>query len=212
MIELNSSSVSFGHCLDLCTRPWVSSIGASQALYWNLQTKEEMRYAKKAIYVIDQLMSELVMDKLKLLRECELFRSLNEHQLNSVSEMCSEDEFEAGTVICKQGHREEKLHVIANGVVGIMLEVGSLTQRQVQSLSQYEVFGWSSVLDPFVATATVKAIRKTKTLAFDGQEIHGLCLTNPEIGCRISRGIARVIATRLREAYTQLLGVSGQLT
>jgi len=195
----------------LCPRPWGSSIGTSQVLYWNSQKQEAILYSEGLIYTVDELISDSEMDKLKLLRECDLFRSLNEHQLKTVTEMCVEEDFEAGTVICKQGHKEEKLHVIADGVVGIMLEVGLLTQRQVQSLSQYDVFGWSSVLDPFLATATVKAIGKTKTLAFDGQEIHGLCLTNPEIGCRISRGIARIVATRLREAYTQLLGVGGQM-
>ncbi len=152
------------------------------------------------------------MNKQKVLRECDLFKSLNEKQIEVVEKMCTEEEFDAGVMICKQGRKEEKLHVIVDGVVGIILEVGPLTQRQVQSVCQYQVFGWSSMLDPFTCTASVKAIKRTKTLAFNGEELHGLCLTNPEIGCRISRGIACVVATRLREAYTQLLGVSGQLT
>ena len=148
------------------------------------------------------------MGKFDVLRKCEVFRALDDKQLREVEKMCDYEEFEAGTIICKQGHKEEKLYVIEHGTVGIILEVGPLAQRQVQAVTDYEVFGWSAMLDPYICTATVKALEKTKALAFDGQELSGLCVTKPEIGCRISRGIARVVASRLRQAYAQLLGVT----
>ncbi len=118
MVVLNSSSISFGRSLVLCTWPWDSYIGTSEALYWDSKIKEDTLYVDGLIHVVEQWKSDLGMDKLKILRESELFRSLNEHQLKAVSEMCVEKDFEAGAVICKQGCREEKLHVIANGVVG----------------------------------------------------------------------------------------------
>jgi CRP-like cAMP-binding protein len=151
------------------------------------------------------------MKKLDVLRKCEMFRALDEKQLREVEKMCDYAEFGGGTIICKQGCEEEKLYVIENGTVGIILEVGPLAQRQVQAVTDYEAFGWSAMLDPYICTATVKALEKTKALAFDGRELSGLCVTRPEIGCRISRGIARVVASRLRQAYAQLLGVTAQV-
>jgi len=148
------------------------------------------------------------MKKFDVLRKCEVFRTLDDKQLREVEKMCDYEELEAGTIICKQGHKEEKLYIIEHGAVGIILEVGPLAQRQVQAVTDYEVFGWSAMLDPYICTATVKALENTKVLAFDGQELSGLCVTKPEIGCRISRGIARVVASRLRQAYAQLLGVT----
>ncbi len=151
------------------------------------------------------------MKKFDVLRKCEVFRALDDKQLREVEKMCESTEFEAGVIICKQSRKEEKLYVIENGTVGIILEVGPLAQRQVQAVADFEAFGWSSMLDPYVCTATVKALEKTKVLAFDGKELSSLCTTKPEIGCRISRGIARVVATRLRQAYAQLLGVTSQV-
>ena len=151
------------------------------------------------------------MNKFDVLRKCEMFRTLDDKQLREVEKMCDYTEFEGGTIICKQGCKEEKLYVIDNGTVGIILEVGPLAQRQVQAVTDYEAFGWSAMLDPYICTATVKALEKTKALAFDGQELSALCVTKPEIGCRVSRGIARVVATRLRQAYAQLLGVTSQV-
>ncbi|MBM3118120.1 MAG: cyclic nucleotide-binding domain-containing protein [Chloroflexi bacterium] len=148
------------------------------------------------------------MNKFDVLRKCDMFRALDDKQLREVEKMCDYEEFEAGAIICKQGFREEKLYVIEYGTVGIILEVGPLAQRQVQAVTDFDVFGWSSMLDPYVCTATVKALEKTRALAFDGQELSGLCVTRHEIGCRVSRGIARVVAMRLRQAYIQLVGVT----
>ena len=94
--------------------------------------------------------------------------------------------------------------------MGIILEVGPLSQRQVQAASNFETVVCSAVIEPYTCTATVKAIEKTKVLAFKGEELQSLCLTRPEIGCKVSRGVARVVATRLRSAYTQLLGITSQ--
>ena len=151
------------------------------------------------------------MKKFDVLKKCEMFRALDDKQLREVEKMCDYAEFEGGTIICKQECKEEKLYIIESGTVGIILEVGPLAQRQVQAVTDYEVFGWSAMLDPYICTATVKALEKTKALAFDGQELSALCITKPEIGCRVSRGIARVVATRLRQAYSQLLGVTSQV-
>ena len=151
------------------------------------------------------------MKEFDVLRKCDMFRALDDKQLREVEKMCSAEEFEAGVIVYKQGSKEERLYVIEHGVVGIILEVGPLAQRQVQAVTDYEVFGWSAMLDPYICTATVKALEQTKVLAFDGQELSSLCISKPEIGCRISRGIARVVAMRLCQAYAQLLGVTSQV-
>jgi len=151
------------------------------------------------------------LDKLEVLRKCDMFRALDEKQLKVVEKMCTTEVLEPGAIVCKQEVVGGKLYVIEEGLVGIILEVGPLSQRQVQSASNFEVFGWSSMIEPFTCTATVKAIEKTKVLAFEGQEVHGLCVSNPAIGCRVHSGLARVIAERLRHAYNQLLGVTSQI-
>jgi CRP/FNR family cyclic AMP-dependent transcriptional regulator len=148
------------------------------------------------------------MEKFGVLRKCDMFRALDDAQLGELRDMCRYEVFEAGAIVCKQGRKEEKFYVIEHGGVGIILEVGPLARRQVQGVTDYEVFGWSALLAPYIATATVKALEKTRVLAFDGQELLSLCVTKPDIGCKVSRGIARVVATRLHQAYAQLLGVT----
>jgi CRP/FNR family cyclic AMP-dependent transcriptional regulator len=150
------------------------------------------------------------MDKLEALKKCDVFRDLSDEQLSAVEKICTPEVFDAGAIICKQGKREKTLYVVEEGLVGIILEVGPLAKRQVQAVSNFESFGWSAMLEPYFSTATVKALEQTKALAFDGQDLRDLCTIRPEIGYRVSRGLARVIAGRLRQAYTQLLGVTDE--
>lgn len=150
------------------------------------------------------------MDKIEVLKRSDLLRDMTDEQLGVLEEMCTPEMFEPGTIISRQGRIEEKVYIIEEGLVGIILEVGPLAQRQVQAVCDFETFGWSGMIQPHTSTATVKAIEKTKVLGFDGQQLCDLCLTKPEIGCKLCRAMARVVATRLRQAYTQLLGVTSQ--
>ena len=150
------------------------------------------------------------MDKLEVLRKAELFRELNDEQLSVVEKLCTPQVFEAGAVICKQGTQADRIYVIEEGLAGIILEVGPLSERQVQAASNFEVVGWSGLIEPYLSTATVKAIEETKVLAFDARELGRLLRTNHEIGYKVGPAVARVVAKRLHSAYTQLLGVTSQ--
>jgi CRP-like cAMP-binding protein len=151
------------------------------------------------------------MDKLEVLRKSDLFGGLSDEQLGVVEKMCTSEVFEPGAIICKQDRKQERIYVIEEGLVGIFIEVGPLSQRQIQAASNFETFGWSAMIEPHFCSATAKALEKTKALAFKGQELCDLCLTRPDIGCKVCRTVARIVAARLRHAFTQCLGVTYQV-
>ena len=150
------------------------------------------------------------MDKLEVLRKSDLFRGLSDEQLGVVGKMCTSEVFEPGAIICKQDRKQERIYVIEAGLVGIFIELGPLSQRQIQAASNFETFGWSAMIEPYFCSATAKALEKTKVLAFKGQELCSLCDSKPGIGCKVCRAVARIVATRLRHAFTQCLGVTYQ--
>jgi len=150
------------------------------------------------------------MDKLEVLRRSDLFHELNDEQLGLVAEMCTYEVYELGAIIHKANTTIDRLYVIEEGLVGIILEPGPLSQRQLQAACNFETFGWSALIPPHQSTATVKAIERTRVLAFNRQDLIDLCCANPEVGCVLYRAIARVIADRLHSAFMQLLGVTSQ--
>jgi CRP-like cAMP-binding protein len=149
-------------------------------------------------------------NKLEVLKKCNLFRDLNDEQLNVVEKMSTYEVFEPGVVICKEGSKADKIWVIEEGLAAVILQVGPLAQRQLQSVSSSECFGWSAMIEPHARTSTVKAIRRTRVLAFSGQELCDLCRTDPEMGYKIITGLSRMLGTRLRHAFTQLVGVTSE--
>ncbi|MFC1974488.1 Crp/Fnr family transcriptional regulator [Chloroflexota bacterium] len=150
------------------------------------------------------------MTKLEVLKRCPFVRELNDEQLKIMAGLCAPEVFEAGERLCKQGRTQERIYLIEDGLVGIYLELGPMNQRQLQSASNFEVVGWSAMLPPYRCSATVNAIETTKVLTFDGKELVNLCESYPDIGCRVHRGLASLIAVRLHHAFTQLMGVTGE--
>jgi CRP-like cAMP-binding protein len=150
------------------------------------------------------------MDKIEVLKRSDLFRELDDEHLALVAEMGTQQVFDAGTIIYKQGALADQIHVIEEGLMGIILEVGPLAQRQVQAAANFESFGWSAMIPPYTRTATVKALERTKVIVFNGRELAAFCTTYCDVGFKIMQAVARVIAERLRQAYIQLLGVTDE--
>jgi CRP-like cAMP-binding protein len=150
------------------------------------------------------------MDKLEVLRRSDIFHYLDENDLKTVEKMCTAEVFEPGTIIFRQDKEADKIYVIEEGLVSICLEMGPTDRRQLQAASNFECFGWTATIPPFRHLGTVKALERTKALAFEGKELRNLIYTNPRLCAAIAGGVAYVISQRLQTAYSQLMGCSYQ--
>jgi CRP-like cAMP-binding protein len=150
------------------------------------------------------------MERIEVLRRSDIFHYLEEDELKIVEKMCTPEVFEAGTIICKQDREEHKIYVIEEGLVSILLELGPTDKRQIQAASNFECISWSATIPPFRCTATVKAVERTKVLAFEGKELRDLVYTHPKLCAEIAGGVAYVISQRLRAAFNQLMGCTYQ--
>lgn len=150
------------------------------------------------------------MAKFDVLKRCSMVRDLSDEQLKIIAKLAKEETYEVGELLIRQGRTVEKLFLIEDGLVGIYLELGPITHRLLQTASEFEVVGWTSMLPPYRARATAKAIETTKALAFSAKGLIALCEKNPEIGNEIYRGLATLIALRLGSAFIQLMGVTSQ--
>jgi CRP-like cAMP-binding protein len=150
------------------------------------------------------------MDRIEVLRRSDIFHYLEDDELMEVEKMCSPEIFEAGEIICRQDREQDKLYIIEDGLVSVLLELGPTDRRQIQAASNFECFGWSATIPPFRCTATARALERTKVLAFNGMELRNLVYTNPKLCAEIAGGVAYVISQRLRAAFTQLMGVTYQ--
>ena len=150
------------------------------------------------------------MVKFDVLKRCSMVRDLSDEQLKTIAKLGKEETYEVGELLVKQGRTAEKLFLIEDGLVGIYLELGPITHRLLQAASEFEVVGWTSMLPPYRARATAKAIETTRVLALRSKDLIALCEKDCEIGNEIYRGLATLIAMRLNSAFIQLMGVTSQ--
>ena len=150
------------------------------------------------------------MDKIEILKKSEVFHSLTDEQLRLVLKACTTETYEPGVTLFKQDTKLDKMFVIEEGLIGIFLQLGPLSERQVQSASNFDVVGWSALTPPYISTATTKVLEKTKLIAVDANELARLFRSNPEIMYKVGSAVACLVAKRLRSAYHQLLGVAAQ--
>jgi CRP/FNR family cyclic AMP-dependent transcriptional regulator len=155
-------------------------------------------------------MGGYVMAKFDVLKRCSMVRHLSDERLKTIAKLAKEETYEVGELLVKQGRTAEKLFLIEDGLVGIYLELGPITHRMLQAASEFEVIGWTSMLPPYRARATAKAIETTSALAFRAKDLIALSEKDPGIGTEIYRGLATLIAMRLNSAFIQLMGVTSQ--
>jgi CRP-like cAMP-binding protein len=150
------------------------------------------------------------MDKLEVLKRSDVFHYLDEADLKTVEKMATEEVFEPGEIIFRQDKHAEKIYIIEDGLVSILLEMGPTDKRQIQSASNFECFGWAATIPPFRRLCMAKAVERTKVLAFDGMELRNLVDTNSKLCAEIAGGVAYVISQRLKAAFDQLMGCTYQ--
>ncbi len=140
----------------------------------------------------------------QVLRECELFSTLSEAELEKVASSVLEKEYEAGTTIHKEGDNAEELLVLTEGKVAIQMtllkEQGQVSRKiTVDVVVRNEVVGWSAIVEPYTYTFTSVCLQKVKALSISGTKLRGLLRDNPKIGYEVLKGLIQVVASRLNE-------------
>ena len=101
------------------------------------------------------------------LRKAELFGGLSDDELRLIAEVAREERYEAGSVFHREGVELEALYFVRSGRVRVELDLDLKPHLErstflVDRLRDGAAFGWSSLVEPYVSTATVKAEQDTE--------------------------------------------------
>jgi CRP/FNR family transcriptional regulator, cyclic AMP receptor protein len=130
---------------------------------------------------------------------------VTDEQIRTLASMCTEVEYDAGKIIEVAGNEAKNFYVIGEGLVSIIVDLGRGRERQIQTASRGEVVGWSAMVRPYRYRGNLKAIEKTKMLAFNGEELRKLYSKNPDLGYALYVGLTEVLAERLHNTFLQLV-------
>lgn len=141
------------------------------------------------------------MTVVSVLKQIDLFRGLSTDQLKEIEEITTEEVFVNGDTICKQGDYADKMYIISEGQVEVIVQGGEGRYESVIFLGVGQVVGEMTLVDEGRRSATVVAAEdKTTVYSIPNPDFTQLCQSNTEIGYLIMRNIAQDMSFKLRHS------------
>ncbi len=146
----------------------------------------------------------------ELLRRYPIFAGLNEAQLRAIAMIADEVNCESGTILLEEGKEAETLFLLINGGIDITYKSeepyhpkGSKVFH-VGDINPGELFGISSLVDPYRYNASATSSQACKLIKFDAKALRTLADLDCSLGYALIQQIAKTIMERLAFTRVQL--------
>lgn len=147
-----------------------------------------------------------ITDRLDTLQQIPLFRHLEYKELVKVLNATRVRDFERGDVIIEERDLGDDFHVLVSGEVEVLKGGTRLT-----TLSERSHFGEMALVDRSPRSATVRAVRPTRTLSLSRRAFFHLVKTEPVLSSKLLWSFVQVLSHRLRTANDAVSGPRADL-
>jgi len=145
-----------------------------------------------------------------IVKEIDLFRGIDREIMEEIANICSEEKYTKDTVLFEKGEEAKSLYILEQGALNLVIKNGG---SLIYSLTEPgEVFGWSSLVESGLYTASGVCATDTKGVKIEREKLERVFDRHPEVGFKVLKRLAGVISQRLSNAYRDLLSARGQDT
>lgn len=149
-----------------------------------------------------------------LLKKFVLFEGFSDGDLNKFAEMGVEEFYKAGARLWKKGDPAKSLLLLVEGKALMTLDVDTGPHAPpirvtVDIMTKGESLGWSTVVEPYLYTRTVRCLDDSIMIAFDAVKLRELLHEDKALGFEFMHAIAKVIRNRLSHTEIILVGERG---
>lgn len=147
------------------------------------------------------------MVSVEVLNKVDLFKGLNNEELEKIARICQEHTFEEGQLCVSEGSKAADLYILQKGKVAIELEIrysGRRVKAAIATLGPGRIFGWSALVEPHILTASASCEEKAKVIAIKGADLLDLFQKDNHIGYVVMKNLAAVIGLRLTRTRQRL--------
>jgi CRP-like cAMP-binding protein len=137
------------------------------------------------------------------------FSDLTDHDRELLGPLCGIREGSAGDHLIIEDAPVEHIFCLLSGKVGVYKKDKEGKKVLIASLGKGFIFGEMSFLDGGPASATVKAGLPFQVLTINQGALHRLLESQPKLGHKILKAMARLTSLRLRQADDMLAGFPG---
>lgn len=147
-----------------------------------------------------------------ILKTSEIFSRMKKEQLEKIAPLCRSESFQTGAVVFTEGDEAKELYVLVAGKVAIEMNVQPVADRPaiptaVDLIVKSEVFGWSSLVEPYRYTSTARCLANCAVLAIKGEVLRKYMSDDTSLGFELMTGLVQLVSRR--HTNTRLRLISG---
>ncbi len=144
----------------------------------------------------------------ELLRRYPFFGPFNDAQLRAIAMIADEDSADQGGVLFEECAPANTLYLLLEGDIDLYYkseeEYHPVTKKEflVGEINPGEIFAVSSLIHPYIFSATARASQPCRFVKIDATELRKLLDNDPHMGYIAMQQITKAVAERL--AYTRI--------
>ena len=144
----------------------------------------------------------------ELLRRHTFFGGFSPAALKELAMAGSEQTLAVGERLFTEGARADHFYFLAEGEMETLLKTDE-EDICISSIPPGDPVGWSALIEPHIYTASARATRPSKVIAFPRPTLAAL-LEDDHFAATLMRKLADLISRRLRDTQIQLLSLTAR--
>jgi len=139
---------------------------------------------------------------LETIQESELFKGVTSRVLVEIANGSEEMAFKKGQIVFVKGESSQDVYELIEGSIDLVALEREIVHLTVSRDGQ--IFGWSALVEPYNRTATAKCTTDSRVIRIPRDSIERTIEKHPREGTVILKNLMRIIADRLRAAYSYI--------
>jgi CRP/FNR family transcriptional regulator, cyclic AMP receptor protein len=141
------------------------------------------------------------------------FETLSSKQLKAIAKIAHEILYDEGVLIFKEGEYADGLFIMVKGGIELFFSVEVLSYPELHKELPFgtiypgELFGISSLVEPYILTASARSTKSSVVIKIDGVGLIDLCQKDEKLAYALIQQVARTSMERLGAARLQLATV-----
>jgi CRP-like cAMP-binding protein len=113
------------------------------------------------------------------------------------------------TTLLREGDITPALSIVAAGRVALTERVAGRGSITLLTVEAGDVFGWSALVKPYTAMATVTSLEPVEIVAFDGPALRAAMAEDASLSAAVWAKVSQALSKRLMATRHQLLDLYG---
>ena len=139
------------------------------------------------------------------LPSCYLFQNLSAPQMDSLTAITVEEQFQKGKWLFHKDQQADKIYLVKTGAVELLIKVEDTIEIPIAIMRPDNgCVGIGTLVEPFRYTLSARCADDSTLLAFKREDLQELMCKDHELGCTIMKNLAQKLLTRLTETRKEL--------